>query len=373
MYKMKNKIKKILYLTGTRADYGLMRSALLGLNKICDLRLIVTGMHLEKKFGMTVNEIKKDKLKILAEIKLPVEHKTHADMASNFGYLVLRLSKIIKPHQFDICLVEADRFEDLAMAMVAKQNNIPIFHQGGGDKSGGIDDSIRWAITSFADIHFPGNIESAGRLKKFGISSKNIFMFGEPGLDDISQKKYLQPAAVYRKYGIDRKKKLVLFTMHPDTLSGISPKKQIDPMLNIIKKLALPTIIIYPNNDTGGLEMIVEIEKLRHLPFVKIHKSLPHADFLGVLNICDIFLGNSSSGLTEAAFMNMPFINIGDRQQGRLCDANVTHASLSEKRIAEAVKSNLDKKGKFKIKNVYGCGEFTPKFINFIKNYARNR
>lgn len=367
---MKNRVKKILYLTGTRADYELMRSTLLALNKVCDLSLVVTGMHLEKTFGLTVDEIKKDKLKIIAAIKFPVKQKTNANMAENFGYLVFKLSQVVKPRQFDICLVEGDRFEDLAMAIVAKQNEILVLHQGGGDKSGGIDDSIRWAITSFADVHFPGNIESVRRLKNFGINPKNILMFGEPGLDDIVQKSYLQPNTIYRKYGIDPKKKLLLFTMHPDTLSQISSKKQIEPALEAFKKLALQTVIIYPNNDTGGLEMINEIEKMRSLPFVKIYRSLPHSDFLGILNVCDFFLGNSSAGLTEASLLNIPFINIGDRQIGRLCDSNVVSVFSSSKAIENAVKGSLDKKGKFKIKHVYGEGNFTSDFVNFIKSYA---
>lgn len=346
-----------------------MRATLLALNKICDLRLVVTGTHLEKEFGMTVKEIKKDKLKIIAEIKLPKKQETHADMAANFGYLILKLSEIIKLGEFDACIVEADRFEDLAMAIVAKQMGIPVFHQGGGDVSGSIDNNIRDAITDFSDYHFAGNIKSAQRLLSRGISSKRIFMFGEPGLDDIANKRFLPAEEIYKKYRIDKDKPLILAIQHPDTKEKISPKNQILPLLKAIEKLRLPTIMIYPNNDTGGLAMIREIDKYKFLPFIKIFPNLPRVDLLGLMNICSMMMGNSSAGLVETTLFNLPFINIGRRQENRLANANVINCGFSADEIVQKIRNNINKKGKFKIRYIYGHGLFAEKFVHFLKKY----
>lgn len=367
---MLNNKKKIIYISGTRADYGVMSSALIALNKICDLRLIATGMHLEKKFGMTINEIKKDKLNIMAQIKLPQKQETHADMTANFGYLVSKLSEIIKPGEFDACLVEADRFEELAMAIVAKQMAIPVFHQGGGDVSGSIDNNIRDAITDFSDYHFVGNVKSARRLLLRGIPEKRIFMFGEPGLDDIANKNFLPAKKIYKKYKTDKSKPLILAIQHPDTKEKINPRNQISPLLKAIEKLRLPTIIIYPNNDAGGLEMIREIDKYKSPPLIKIFPNLPRADLLGLMNVCSIMAGNSSSGLIETTLFNLPFINIGKRQENRLADANVINCGYNAGEIVKKIKSNIKKKGKFKIRYVYGGGFFTDKLIKFFKKYA---
>lgn len=367
------KKKRVVYLTGTRADYGLFRNTLFALNKICNLELIVTGMHLEKEFGYTAKEIKKDRFKIIKSIKFPHEQKNLSAMAANFDFLVKTLGKFLKGKKFDIALVEGDRYEALALAMAAKQNNIFVFHQGGGDQTGSIDNEIRNIITGIADEHFPGNIRSAEHLAEMGVSKKHIFMFGEPGLDDVANRNFLPTREVYKKYHIDKNKKLILFIQHPDLKSPISPIKQIRPSLEALKKMGFPAIIIYPNNDAGGLEIIKEIKKYEHLPFIKTFTSLSRTDFLGFLNICDIVAGNTSAGLTEASLLRVPFINIGQRQGERLCDANVVKVSLFEKEIIKAIKSNLNKKGNFKIKYVYGRGKFTPQFANFIKFYDRNR
>lgn len=364
---MLNKKTKILYITGTRADYGIIKNSLLAINKICDLRIVVTGMHLEKKFGYTINEIKKDNLNVAKVIRFPYRTDKLGDLSKNLGYLLIQLTDLIIKYKFDYVLIEGDRMEALALAITANCNNIQVIHQGGGDVSGSIDDKIRNAITSFSDFHLVGNVRSAERLRSIGISKNKIFMFGEPGLDNIISKDYSSPENIYEKYKIDKRNKLILLVHHPDTKEKISPKNQVLPLLKAIKKLQLPTIIIYPNNDTGGLAMIREIDKYKSSPFIKTFPNLPREDLLGLMNICNIMVGNSSSGLVEAALFNLPFINLGKRQQNRLVDTNVINCDFNVEEITRKIKENIHKKGKFKIRYVYGHGLFLKKFVNFIK------
>lgn len=365
---MLNKKTKILYITGTRADYGLMRSALLTINKACSLDLVVTGMHLEKKFGNTINEIKKDKLKIKKTIRFLYKTDRLDDLSKNLGNLLIQLSDLMKNTKYDYALVEGDRMEALALAIAVNSNNIPVIHQGGGDISGSIDNQIRNAITSFSDYHLAGNIFSSQRLESMGVSKKYIYMFGEPGLDDIVNKKYSSPEEVCKKYNIDRTKKLILLVHHPDTKEKISPKNQIEPLLKAVKKIGLPTIIVYANNDPGGMAIIGEAEKYKNLAYIKFFSSLPRADFLGIMNVCDIMIGNSSSGIIEAPLFNLPFINVGHRQKNRLADNNAINCGFAPKEIIKKINENINNKGKFKIKHVYGKGEFTKSLINFLKS-----
>lgn len=367
---MLNKKTKILYISGVRADYAEMGATLLALDKICDLKLVATGTHLEKKFGYTLNDIIKDGLTVMAKFPFPYKTDKLEDLSKNLGHLLIKLSGLINKHKFDYVLVEGDRIESLALAIAAKINNLPVIHQGGGDVSGSIDDNIRNAITSFSNYHLAGNIKSQRNLIARGIPRKKVFMLGEPELDDITNKKFLPPDEIYAKYKIDKTKPLILALQHPDTKEKISAKGQIRPLLQALAKLKLPSIVIYPNNDPGGRRMIEEIEKYRHLPFIKIFPNLPRADFLGLMNICSVMAGNSSGGLIETILFNIPSIIIADRQKGRATDANVITCGLNRNEIIKKIKNNINKKGKFKVRYVYGRGYFTGKFINFLKKHA---
>lgn len=364
---------RILYLTGTRSDYGLMRRTLLACNKSHQLSLIVTGTHLHKTYGLTVRVIKRDGLAIWKTISLPHAQKSVADMAANRRYLERKLDECITPGMFDLCFIEGDRYEALAMARVAHRKGIVIVHQGGGDRSGSIDDAMRDKITSYADMHLAGSTRSAQRLQGLGIASERIYMFGEPGLDDIAARDFTSRALIQKRYAVDHKKKLLLCIMHPDTMSRISPKRQIGPVLSAIEQSGMPAILIYPNGDAGSGEMIREIEKMRGKPHIQIYPSLSRADFLGLLNRCDIFIGNSSAGLIETTLVNVPSLCIGNRQKGRLADKNAVFVPLDTSRIIAAVKKNIDKKGTFKLGYVYGRGRFTKHCMKLLNAYERNR
>jgi UDP-hydrolysing UDP-N-acetyl-D-glucosamine 2-epimerase len=356
-----------MYLTGTRADYGLMRHCLLTLNKLCDLQVVVTGMHLEKKFGHTIDEIKKDKLRIVKEIETPSKTDSISDLPENLGYLLKQLNRLIKRQRPNYVLVEGDRVEALALAIAANCHNIPVIHQGGGDISGSVDAHIRDAVTGFSNYHLAGNAGSGKRLKAMATDKGKVFMFGEPGLDDITGKRFLPLLEVYRKFGLVKDEPLILAVQHPDTKEMANPKEQIRPLLQAISKLKIPTVIIYPNNDPGGKQMIAEINKYRMSPFVRIFPSLPRTDFLGLMNVCSIMVGNSSSGLVETPLFNLPFINIGNRQKDRLADTNTVSCYNNEVEIISKIRNNINKKGTFTPHFVYGHGHFTEKFVNLLK------
>ncbi|MFA6322236.1 MAG: UDP-N-acetylglucosamine 2-epimerase [Candidatus Buchananbacteria bacterium] len=369
---MSNKQKKIIYITGSRSDYGLMRHTLESLNRVSRLELIVVGMHLDKKYGFTINEINKDQFKIIAKIKYPKNQSTATNMISNFSFLLSRVSQLLAKHSPDLVIVEGDRYDTLALALAAKNLGITVFHQGGGDISGTIDDDIRRAITAFSDFHFAGNIFSAQRLNQSGINRNKIYMFGEPGLDDIANHNFSSPSLILEKFRIKPGEKVILYLQHPDLKSRLKPIDQIRPVLQAIREVGVKTIIIYPNNDAGSDQFIKEINRYKKLKNFSVYKSVPRDDFLGLLNVVSLIVGNSSSGLIETTLFNLPFINIGDRQKNRDGDTNVISSDYNRTNIIRLIKKNLEKKGSFNLKYIYGRGRFTTQFVDFFQSKILN-
>ncbi len=367
------KKRKILYISGTRADYGLIRETLLAIKKNLrlELKIAVTGMHLMPEFGKTVNEVKKDGFEV-DMMNVIYQEDSKESMAVFLGKLIQLLSVKIKEIKPDIILLLGDRAETLTGAIVGSYLSVPVAHIHGGDVSSTIDDTARHAITKLAHIHFPATKKSAERILKMGEEKMRVHVVGAPGLDEIVNKKLIPKEEVALKYGLDLLKPILLTVQHPVTAEINQSGIQMEETMKALKGLGYQVIVIYPNSDAGGRKMIKVIERYRKIPFIKIYKNIPRTDYLSLLGIVSVMVGNSSSGIIEAPFFDLPFVNIGTRQRGRERAGNVIDVVYNKEEIKKAVRKGLyDKnfiKKMKKMKNPYGDGKTSYKITNTLIN-----
>ena len=363
--------RKVLYITGTRADYGLMHDALELLNEDESIQLdvAVTGMHLMDEFGYSMDEIKKDNfnLHVINQTFLKDDKQS---MSMFIGNLIVDLTKLMSEINPDIVLLLGDRGEMLAGAIAASYLQIPIAHVHGGEVSSTVDDSARHAITKFANIHFPATKQSALRIKQMGENPENIFVVGAPGLDSIiKSKENIDKKYLKQEYNI--KKDFILVLQHPVSLEVNDSAYQISQTLDAVTSTDYQIILVYPNADAGGRAMIEKINEYD----VDAYKNIPHEDFIGLLGLASILIGNSSSGIIESSSFKLPVINIGTRQQGREKASNVIDVDYNSEEILNAIKYIDSDEYKNKLNeciNPYGDGKSGEKICNILKNIELN-
>ena len=349
-------MRKVLYISGTRADYGLMREALLAINKRSKLEIAATGMHLMPEFGETIKEIKKDGFKI-HRIDAVYKDDSRESSACFIGRFIQLLTEKVKKIKPDMILVLGDRAEMLGGAIVGAYSGIPVVHIHGGDLSFTVDEFIRHAITKLSHFHFPATKKSAARIIKMGEDPWRVSVVGAPGLDGILNTRLFSKRETAKKYKLDLASPVLLLVQHP----AEGDKEQIKETMEAIKEKGFQTVVIYPNADAGGREMIKTIEQYRKYPFIQIHKSLSRKNYLSLMNAASVMIGNSSSGIIESSAFHLPVINIGSRQKGRERAENVIDAGYDREQIKKAIQKALyDKKFGEKVKkcrNPYGNGK----------------
>lgn len=370
--------RKILVTTGTRAEYGILRPVLQAINesKKLQLYLVVTGTHLSKKHGYTINEIKKDGFKIFATINMIPRGDTNYFMSEAIGKGIVAFSEIFKKVKPDINLILGDRDEMLVSAIVAYHMNIPNAHLAGGDRSGGIDEYTRHAITKISNIHFTTTKKSMERIMKMGENPKYIFFTGSPAIDELVRNRITNHEELERKYHIKFQGDEVLLLQHPVTTQVDLSEKQIINTLKAIVKTKRTTIVIAPNSDAGSRKILEHLESYsQKYDFIRMYKTLPRADYLGILKICGVLVGNSSSGMVEASYFNTPVVNIGIRQKNRERGGNVLDvpngaSNLIYSAIQRALRS---KKGnKTMKKTIFGNGDSSYKIVKYLENIPLN-
>ena len=358
--------------TGTRAEYGILRPVLRAIKASpqLDLALIATGMHLSKEFGSTVKEIEKDGFKIDAKVEMLHTEDTGAAMAKSIGKCAGGMTDALEQIKPDILLLLGDRAEMLAAAVAASYMEIPVAHLHGGEVSGSVDDSVRHAITKLAHIHFPATEKSAKRIIKMGEDPSRIFVVGAPSLDTILNERLPKQAELAKKYGLDLSKPILLVLQHSVVTEADEAAGQIKKTLDAIAELKYQTILIYPNADAGGRRMIKAIKKYEKYPFIKSFKSIPYTDYLGLMRTVSVMVGNSSSGIIEAPSFHLPVVNIGTRQKGRERSTNVIDVGYNRGEIIKAVKKALyDRKFRAKVKkckNPYGDGKASQRIVKVL-------
>ncbi len=367
--------RKILYISGSRADYGLMRSVLRSIHHHPSLSLdiIVTGMHLMEEFGNTIDEIKNDGFRYHI-VDVQYKNDVKESMATFIGQFLQELVPVINHLHPDIILVLGDRGEMLAGAIAGVYLSTAVAHIHGGEVTSTVDDYARHAITKLSHIHFPATQESADRIIKMGEDPTKVFVVGAPGVDQIINEILKEKASALEKFNIVPSKPLLLVIQHPVTLEVNEAPAQIRETLDAITELQLQTIIVYPNADAGGRAMIEIIKNYESLPYIQTFKNISHADFLELLKITSLLIGNSSSGIIEAPSFGVPVVNIGSRQSGRQRGQNILDVEPVKNDIIEAIKKSLyDEDFRVKVKeceNPYGDGKSGEKIVKILNDIS---
>ena len=353
------KKKVIAVFTGNRAEYGLQYPVLKAIDEHPNLeyKLIVSGAHLDKNFGSTLDEIAKDGFHIDAEVKIEMDASTLEANVKAIGTGMLSVGEAIKKIQPDMMVVYADRFEGFAAVIAATQMNIPTAHIEGGDltEGGALDDSVRHAMSKLSHLHFTTNQQASNRLLAMGEEAWRVHTVGFPAIDMISEENYATPDEVVAKLKIDLNKPVVLFTQHSVTTEFDRAAEQITPSLDALEVLAksgVQIIATYPNTDAGGLSIINKLKVLdaRSIDNIQVHRSLGRYLYHGLLALAldtknrVVCVGNSSSGIKETPAFGCPTVNIGSRQKGRLRGQNVIDEDYKKESIVDAVTGCIEDK-----------------------------
>jgi len=313
-------MKKIVCTTGSRAEYGVLKPFLKEIvaSKKLDLYLVVAGMHLSKQHGMSLNEIKKDGFNIYDVIDSSPKGDTTYHMSLSIGYSIIAFSNIFRKIKPDFNVVIGDRDEMLSSAIAASHMNIPNVHIHGGDRSGGIDEYNRHAITKLSNIHFAPTKMSRNRILKMGENPKSVFLTGALANDGVLENRITSKTNFKKKYNIHLTKHTIVVLQHPVTTQKDLGVNDAVTLLQAIVQTKKPTIAIAPNTDAGGKEIFKHLKLFSNKHnFIHLFPNLPRQDYLALLKYCGVLIGNSSSAFVEAPFFNISVINIGIRQKGR--------------------------------------------------------
>lgn len=367
-------MRKICVITGTRADYGIIQPVLEKIKKHPQLKLslIVAGMHLSHEFGYTIEEIKKDGFKIDAKIDMLLSDDSGGRMAQSVGIGTIEMVQVFEQLKPDIILLHGDREEPFAAAIAGLCLNIPVAHISGGEVATGghVDEAIRYSITKFAHIHFATSKQSKERIIKLGEDSWRVFNVGSSAIDTILNKKLLSDKEFIKKFPLALSEPIILVIQHPLTIAPQSSAKQMKEIMEAVKELELQTVLIYPNADAGGKNMIEVIKKYEKLPFIRAFRSIPSKDYLSLMQRASVIVGNSSSGIIEAPSFHLPAVDVGERQNGRERAGNIIDVDYNKEQIKKAIhKAVYNKKFKAKVKRCkspYGRGKASQKTVDIL-------
>ncbi len=336
-------MKKICFVTGSRADYGLLSHLMKSVEKDKNLKLqvIVTGSHLSKKFGNTKADIENDKIKIDKKIDILSKNDNPIDILKNTSIAIKKISLAINQLKPELVILLGDRYEIFSAAISAYFMRIPIAHFHGGEVTeGAIDESIRHSISKMASLHFVSNLLHKKRLIQLGENKMNIHNVGALGIDVIKNTKLISKELLERKLKIKFQKKIIVITFHPVTLENNTSEEQINEIFKSFKNIKNTTYIFtLPNADMYG-NIIIKLIEIFCKKYKNAHyyKSLGKTNFYSLINISNLFMGNSSSGIIEVPYFKKPIINIGDRQKGRLQSKTIINCKPESKAIIRAIK-----------------------------------
>lgn len=375
---MKNQIKKIAYVSGTRADFGLMIPVLRVIQKSKELRLQIyaTGIHLMPEFGHTIKEVQKE-FSGVKPIEATFKSDNRSGAAEFAGDFLRKLTAALKKDRPDFILTLGDRVEMLCVATTCLYLGIPTGHIHGGEKTFTVDEVARQAITKLSSLHFPATKESAARIKKLGEEPWRIKVVGAPALDVVLNEKLPDKKTIYKQLGIKADKKIILLIQHPVSEDWRQAGRQIKETIAAVKPLGLEVVVIYPNADAGGRKMIKEISKEKINKYFHIFPSLPHKQFLALIREAAVLIGNSSSAMIESSAFKIPVVNIGDRQSGRQHGVNVINVEHNRKAIASAIKKSLYDQAYLRklnnLPNPWGDGKAGLRIVKVLERLENNQ
>lgn len=355
--------KKILFVTGTRADFGKLKSLIRIVEQSVDLEahLFVTGMHLLETYGLTVLEVERERC---ASIHTFINQQPGDPMDAALAKTISGLSEYVTQLQPDLIVVHGDRIEALAAAITGALNNTLVAHVEGGEVSGTIDEAIRHAITKFAHLHFVSNEASAKRIRQLGEPSDSIWIIGSPDLDLMTSRELPCIQDVQRYYEIPfTQYGIIMF--HPVTTEINDLHKQVKQLMVGVIRSKKSFVVVYPNNDLGSEIIIDQYEQLKNRENFRVFPSLRFEYFLTLMKSSQIVVGNSSAGVREAPFYGIPTVNVGSRQTGRAFSPSIVNVKPISTQITRAILENWEQTYEPVIE--FGAGNSSELFLSALR------
>ncbi len=367
-------MRNVGVITTSRADYGIYFPILKRIAAHPQLRLMlfVTGAHLSAKFGRTIRFIQKDGFRTTARVPISLESDSPSAIARAMGECTRGFGKVFEKFHPGILLVLGDRYEMHAAALAAGPFNIPLAHLHGGELTyGAMDENFRHSLTKLSHLHFAATREYARRIIQMGEEPWRVRVTGAPGLDNVmSVPPYLR-RDLTQLFGVDEHQPIMLVTFHPVTLEESHTAQSIRSLLGALNQFKEYQIIFTgPNADPDGNLIREEIHKFcAHNPQAKLVTNFGTRGYLSLLRHSEVMVGNSSSGIIEAASFQLPVVNIGTRQQGRIRGANVIDVGYGRDEIVDGIKRALStalKRSLNGLVNPYGNGRASQKVVQTL-------
>lgn len=369
--------KRICVVTGTRAEYGLLRWVMHGVRETPGLALqvIATGAHLSPEFGLTYRAIEADGFIIDARVEMLLSSDTPVGTVKSIGLGVIGFADALAGLAPDMLIVQGDRFEMLAAAETAMVMQIPVAHLGGGDiGSGTYDNVIRHCITKIASLHFVTHEEARSRVLQLGEDPEKVFCFGATGVDGILRTRLVPRAVLANELGVELDPTILLVTFHPLTMDDSSGAPELEQLLTALSAVradrTCSVVFTRANADNGGRELNRMVEDyVQRNPGCHLFDSLGQRNYLSLMKEASLVVGNSSSGIYEAPYLQTPTVDIGSRQRGRAAPRSVIRCDPTASSIRAAIAQGLA----FQFRDVpmiYGEGNAAPRIVQTIRDYA---
>jgi UDP-hydrolysing UDP-N-acetyl-D-glucosamine 2-epimerase len=371
--------RKIAVVITARPSYSRVKTVLEAIKNHpnLELQLIIAASALLDRYGSAINYIEKDGFHIAAKVFNVLEGENLTAAAKTTGIGILELSTVFDNLSPDVVVTVADRFETMATAIAASYMNIPLAHIQGGEVTGNIDEKVRHSITKLADYHFVASENAKERVIKLGENPAFVFNTGCPSIDlakQVKENSKSLPFDPYEKYGgVGAKPNLdngyLVVMQHPVTNEYQDSRKHIEATLQAVYELDKPTLWFWPNVDAGADGTSTGIRAYREthqLPNVHFFKNMEGKDFLHLLNHADCLIGNSSVGIRECAYLGVPVVNIGSRQNRRDRGENVVDTIYEVENIKNAIAERVQNESKF-VSDVYGGGDAGKQIANLLE------
>jgi GDP/UDP-N,N'-diacetylbacillosamine 2-epimerase (hydrolysing) len=359
--------RRVVYLSGTRADFGLMRATLQRIEATegLALQVLVTGMHLSELHGNTVEEIRASGLPICGEVPLDMLTRSGVSMASGIAQCLAGVTRVLDHARPDLLLVLGDRGEMLAGAIAALHLDIPCVHLHGGERSGTVDEPVRHAISKLSSYHLVATEGSRQRLVAMGEPPDRIHWTGAPGLDGLAEAGAMPRDECLAALGFAPGSRFILALFHPVVQQAVQAGAQTVALLQALAGVGLPVLWLDPNADAGSVAVLEALAGAQLPGGSRRFTHLPRPMFAAALRHCEALAGNSSAGIIEAATFGTPVVNIGDRQRLRERNANVVDVPADAGAIGQAMRAALER-GRGPCDNLWGDGHAAERIANLL-------
>lgn len=368
---------KVALISCGRSDYSIYLPLMkkLKADPFFDLDIIAFGTHVSQFYDRTVEMFYKDGFEVAHEIESLVLGDSSEAVSTAMGLTIMKFSSLWANEKYDCIIVLGDRYEMFSAIAASVPFNIPVAHLHGGETTeGAIDDMFRHCITSMSKLHFVSTEKHADRVAQIIGKNKNIYVVGAPALDNLDDLELLSVEEFRKNWNIDLSNPTVLVTYHPETMATNKNKEYVQELCKAMEQIDKQFIITMPNNDTLGTMVRSELLKFAgsNMEKYKVVEVLGAIGYYSCMKHCEFLLGNTSSGIIEAASFNRFVINIGDRQKGREAGSNVIHVPAKTEAILKAVKK-IEESPNYEGGNIYGNGNTSQKIAEVLKDYYKNK